>query len=289
MRILLALLLLMPAPAWAAMPVVASFSILGDIVKQVGGDAVAVTVLVPPGGDVHTYDPRPSDVLAIRAARVVVVNGLGLEGWMDRLVSGASGGAVRVVASTGVKPRSMSEGGRAVTDPHAWQDPRNAVIYADVIADALSRADPPDADLYRANADRFIAQVRETDAWIERTLSPIPPAQRRIITSHDAFGYYGARYGIAFRGVQGIDTESEPTPRDIATLAAQIRRDHIRVVFVENMTDPRFAAALAREAGAVVGPTVYSDSLSPPAGPAASYIAMLRYNTSAFAAALSAK
>ena len=279
----------MPAPAWAAMPVVASFSILGDIVKQVGGDAVAVTVLVPPGGDVHTYDPRPSDVLAIRAARVVVVNGLGLEGWMDRLVSGASGGAVRVVASTGVKPRSMSEGGRAVTDPHAWQDPRNAVIYADVIADALSRADPPDADLYRANADRFIAQVRETDAWIERTLSPIPPAQRRIITSHDAFGYYGARYGIAFRGVQGIDTESEPTPRDIATLAAQIRRDHIRVVFVENMTDPRFAAALAREAGAVVGPTVYSDSLSPPAGPAASYIAMLRYNTSAFAAALSAK
>ena len=279
----------MPAPAWAAMPVVASFSILGDIVKQVGGDAVAVTVLVPPGGDVHTYDPRPSDVLAIQAARVVVVNGLGLEGWMDRLVSGASGGAVRVVASTGVKPRSMSEGGRAVTDPHAWQDPRNAVIYADVIADALSRADPPDADLYRANADRFIAQVRETDAWIERTLSPIPPAQRRIITSHDAFGYYGARYGIAFRGVQGIDTESEPTPRDIATLAAQIRRDHIRVVFVENMTDPRFAAALAREAGAVVGPTVYSDSLSPPAGPAASYIAMLRYNTSAFAAALSAK
>ena len=279
----------MPAPAWAAMPVVASFSILGDIVKQVGGDAVAVTVLVPPGGDVHTYDPRPSDVLAIRAARVVVVNGLGLEGWMDRLVSGASGGAVRVVASTGVKPRSMSEGGRAVTDPHAWQDPRNAVIYADVIADALSRADPPDADLYRANADRFIAQVRETDAWIERTLSPIPPAQRRIITSHDAFGYYGARYGIAFRGVQGIDTESEPTPRDIATLAAQIRRDHIRVVFVENMTDPRFAAALAREAGAVVGPTVYSDSLSPPDGPAASYIAMLRYNTSAFAAALSAK
>jgi len=289
MRILLALLLLLPAPAWAAMPVVASFSILGDIVKQVGGDTVAVTVLVPPGGDVHTYDPRPSDVLAIRAARVVVVNGLGLEGWMDRLVSGASGGAVRVVASTGVKPRSMSEGGRAVTDPHAWQDPRNAVIYADVIADALSRADPPDADLYRANADRFIAQVRETDAWIERTLSPIPPAQRRIITSHDAFGYYGARYGIAFRGVQGIDTESEPTPRDIATLAAQIRRDHIRVVFVENMTDPRFAAALAREAGAVVGPTVYSDSLSPPAGPAASYIAMLRYNTSAFAAALSAK
>jgi zinc/manganese transport system substrate-binding protein len=289
MRSLLALILvLLAAPSALAqpLPVVASFSILADITRQVGGDAVHVTTLVPPDGDAHTYEPRPADLAAIRDAKLLVLNGMGLEGWMDRLAGAADGGAVRVVASAGVTPRTMLEEGRRITDPHAWQDPRNAVLYVRNIVDALARVDPAHADTYRANAERYSAAIRATDAWIERTLAPIPPARRHIITSHDAFFYYGARYHIDFRGVQGIDTEAEPTPRDIARLAVQIRQDGIRVVFVENMTDPRLAAALAQEANAIVGPKLYSDALSPPGGPAATYLAMLHHNTEAFVDAL---
>lgn len=287
-RALLASLASLAVPATAGEPlrVVASFSVLADMVGELGGDEVSVMSLVPPDGDAHTYEPRPSDLRAIRAAKLVVSNGLGLDARMDRLIQSAGGDAMRIVASAGVTPRRMSEGGRQVLDPHAWQDPRNGVLYAQAIVAGLTAAAPDRAGSIRAQAERYISAIRETDAWIERTLAPVPPEKRKIITSHDAFGYYGARYGIEFHAAQSIDTDAEPSARDIARLAAQIRREHIRAVFVENMTDPRLARALAHEAGAVVGGTVYSDALSPPGGPAATYLAMFRHNTKLFAAAM---
>ncbi len=289
-RALIASLAALATPALADEPikVVASFSILADMVREIGGDRVAVTALVPPDGDAHTYSPRPSDLLAIRSAKLVVTNGLGFDAWMDRLIQSAGGSALHVIAAAGVTPRRMSEGGRQVLDPHAWQDPRNGVLYARAIIEGLIRAAPDRAGPFRAQGEHYIAAIRETDAWTLRTLAPVPPPKRKIITSHDAFGYFGARYGIEFHAAQGIDTDAEPSARDIARLAAQIRREHIRAVFVENMTDPRIARTLAREAGAVVGGTVYSDALSPPGGPADTYLALFRHNATLFAAAMAA-
>ncbi len=286
--LLAALLLLMPATLRAApaLPVVATFSVLADMVREVGGDAVAVTMLVPFDGDAHSYEPRPSDLVAVQQARLVVTNGLGMEGWIDRLLRNAGGDAVRVVATEGVVPRRMQEGANALIDPHAWQDPRNGERYAANIEAALARADPDRAMLFHANAARFIAAIRQTDDWIAQQIQTVPEARRKIITSHDAFGYFGARFGVTFLGVQGLSTESEPTPREMAALVQQVRRAHVHTIFIENMTDPRLADTLAQEAGAVLGPTLYSDALSPPDGPAASYLAMFHHNVPLFVAAM---
>ena len=268
------------------LPVVASFSVLGDMVREVGGDAVTVKTLVPPDGDAHTYQPRPSDLLAIKSARVAILNGLGFDTWMDRLLASAGGTAVRVTATGAVPHRQMTEVRKTILDPHAWQDPSNGVLYARAIADGLAKADTVRASLFRGRAGDFVRSIEETDSWSVGRLARVPPAKRKIITSHDAFGYFGARYGVTFEAVQGISTEGEPSARDLARLAAQIKREHIRAVFVENMMDPRVAQALAREAGAVVGGTVYSDALSAPGGPADTYLQMFRHNVPLFAAAM---
>ncbi len=292
-RLLLSGSLLACAPrlvsAQGRLSVVATFSILGDLAARVGGDRVAVASLVGPGADAHTFQPRPSDLLRLKDAAVLVENGLGLEGWMNRMARSAGFAGQRIVASAGVRPRSFQEGGKTVTDPHIWQDPRNAATMVAAIAAGLGKADPAGAPDYAARARAFAAEIAEADAAIERAMAAIPPDKRQVITSHDAFGYYGARYGIRFRAAQGLSTDAEPTPRDLARLAAQIRRDRIRAVFVETMADPRLAETLARESGAIVGPAVYSDSLSPPGGPAATYLDMLRHNTAAFAAAMAAQ
>nr|WP_294508334.1 metal ABC transporter substrate-binding protein [uncultured Rhodopila sp.] len=283
----LASLLRPPAHAASAMPVVASFSILADMVRRVGGEAVAVTAFVGPDQDVHIYDPRPKDLRTLMAASLLVQNGLGLEGWMVRLTGSAGFKGRIVTAAEKVVPRTMAETpGVIATDPHAWQDPRNAVLYVQAIMQGLIAADTANAAFYRANADKYSARIAETDAWIMRTLEPIDPAHRRIITTHDAFGYYGARYGIEFLAAEGISTESEPSARAIAALVEQIRREKVRAVFIENMTGDRMARMLARETGAVLGGTVYSDALSEPDGPAPAYLDMQRYNTSLFAAAM---
>lgn len=266
------------------LPVVASFSILADIVRQVGGAAVSVTSLVPPDGDAHSYEPKPSDLRALADARLLAVNGLGLEGWMDRLVSSAGYAGPVVTASDGVAVRRLNV--REV-DPHAWQDPRDGAIYARNAAAALAAADPPQADAFRAAGREYAARIMQTDAWIEATLSAIPAAKRTIVTSHDAFGYYGARYGVTVLAAQGVDDAGEPSARDVARLADQVRRAGVRAVFLENMTNPDLIRALARDAGVVAGPPVYSDALSPPDGPAATYVDMLRHNTTLFAEAMS--
>jgi zinc/manganese transport system substrate-binding protein len=273
----------------APMPVVATFSILGDMTKQVGGHAIAVRTFVGPDGDAHTYQPTPGDLRALTQSKVLVKNGLGLEGWLDRLTGAAGFKGTTVVAAAQVQPRTMKEeGGAITTDPHAWQDPRNGVLYAQAIGEGLADADPAHADAYRQAANGFAAQIAQMESWIEAQLSPIPKDQRRIITTHDAFGYYGARYDIEFLAPEGISTEFEPSARNIAALIAQIKREKIHAVFIENMTSPRMAKMLARETGATLGGTVYSDALSPPSGPAPTYLSMLRHNTTLFAAAMRA-
>lgn len=293
-RSLLAALGLAPIAGRAASPaqarpvqVVASFSILADITRQVGGQAVSVESLVGPDGDVHVYDPRPRDLRTLMAASVLVRNGLGLEGWMDRLTSAAAFRGQIVVAAEGVAARTMKrDGGAIATDPHAWQNPRNAILYVQAIADGLATADHDHAATYQQAAASYADQITRCDAWIEAKLAPIPAGQRQIITTHDAFGYYGARYGIEFISAEGISTELEPSAKQIAALVAQIKREKVRAVFIENMTNPRMAQMLARETGAALGGTVYSDALSPPDGPAATYLDMLRHNTTLFVAAM---
>ncbi len=266
--------------------VVASFSILADMTQVVGGEAVTVASLVPVDGDAHQYQPTPSDLTSIHAAVALVENGLGLEGWMARLPQAAGFKGVRIVAGAAVTPRQMEEDGRSITDPHAWQDPTNAILYVRAIAAGLAKALPDQATAIAARAGAYIAEIEATDRWISSQLAGVPREKRVILTSHDAFGYYGARYGVTLRFVQGISTEGEPSAADLAALIGQIKREHVRAVFVENMTDPRLAATVAREAGAVLGGAVYSDALSAAGGPAATYLEMLRHNTALFVAAM---
>lgn len=287
-RLLLALPALAPLAAFAApLRAVASFSILADMVRQVGQGRITVTSVVPPDGDAHGYQPRPADAKVVMAAGLVVANGLGLDGWMERLARAADFRGVLTIAAAAVTPRPMPGG--SATDPHAWQDPRNAVQYAHAIGEGLATADPGSADFYRHAASAYADDILRTDAWIEAQFAAIPGDARRIITTHDAFGYFGARYGIEFLAAQGLSTEAEPSARAIAALVAQIKREKIHAVFIENMTDPRLARMLMRETGAVLGGTVYSDALSGPNGPAATYLAMLRHNTTLFMAAMRGK
>jgi zinc/manganese transport system substrate-binding protein len=248
---------------------------------------VSVDSFVGPDGDAHVYDPRQKDLRTLLAAGLLVRNGLGLEGWMDRLTGAAGFKGKVVIAAESVTPRTMREASGAIaTDPHAWQDPRNAILYVQAIATGLASADAGNAARYRDAADRYGGQIARTDAWIEATLAPVPIDRRRILTTHDAFGYYGARYGIELLSAEGISTDTEPSAKAIAALVRQIEREKVRAVFIENMTSPRMAQMLARETGAVLGGTVYSDALSPPGGPAPTYLEMLRHNTTLFAAAM---
>lgn len=279
--------------AWADRPmaVVATFSILADMARQVGGPAVSVISLVPPDADTHVYEPKPSDLRALKEAKMVVMNGLGLDTWMERLLGAAGYAGPVVIATDGVSARKMREpdhGGTEETDPHAWQDPRNGIIYASNIAEGLAKANPAHAADFRVRAEEFGRRIAETDTWIEQQFAPIPLSKRKILTSHDAFGYFGARYQIEFHGVEGISSESESSAAEIAALVKLVRKEGIKAVFVENMTNSRLAKTVARESGAILGPTVYSDALSPPGGPADTYLKMLRYNAPLFAGAMRA-
>jgi zinc/manganese transport system substrate-binding protein len=271
-------------------PVIASFSILADMTRQVGGSLVSVEALVGPDGDVHVYEPRPRDLREVMSAQMLVRNGLGLEGWMDRLTDAAGFKGRVVVAAEKVTPHTMKEAGGAIaTDPHAWQDPRNAVLYVGAIADGLAAADPVNGPAFRDSAAGYAERIRAVDSWIAEQFGVIPAERRRVITTHDAFGYYGARYGIEFLAAEGISTEDEPSAKAMATLVQQVKREKVPAVFIENMTSPRLARMLAQETGAKLGGTVYSDALSAPDGPAATYLDMLRYNTKMFVAAMTGR
>jgi zinc/manganese transport system substrate-binding protein len=268
-------------------PVVATFSILGDLVKNVGGDRVDVTTLVAPNGDAHVYEPTPADANKVAAAKVVIVNGLGFEGWMTRLIKASGTKAPSVVASKGVKSRKMEEEGHQVTDPHAWQSIANAKIYVANIRDGLAAADPAGKSVYEANAKAYLTKLDSLESEVKDTIGKIPANRRRIITSHDAFGYFGAAYGMEFIAPAGVSTESAVSAKDVAKIIAQIKKQKIPAVFMENITDPRMMEQIAKESGAKVGGSLFSDALSDEKGPAPSYIEMMRNNIRELSSALS--
>ncbi|WP_262299062.1 metal ABC transporter substrate-binding protein [Microvirga sesbaniae] len=274
--------------------VVATFSILGDMVRKVGGERVAVTTLVGPNGDAHVYSPTPADGRRLAEAGIVFTNGLKFEGWIDRLVKSSGTRAVTIEAARGVKPLKSDDDeghghdhGHGGSDPHAWQSIGNAKIYVANIRDALIAADGAGRATYEANAAAYLKQLDDLDAEVKGLVAGIPPERRRIITSHDAFRYFEAAYGIDFVAPQGVSTEAEASARDVARIIQQIRRERIAAVFVENVSDARLMERIAKETGARIGSRVYSDALSEPGGPAGTYIDMMRHNIRAFSAALS--
>ena len=270
------------AHAQERLNVVASFSILGDFVRHVGGDRVNVSTLVGPNGDVHVYTPAPADAKKIADARLVFVNGFGLEGWLPRLVQSSASKAVIVTATDGIAPRTIG----AAPDPHAWQSVANAKIYVADIRDALVTADPADAQAFRSHAAAYLAQLDALDREVRETVAKIPPERRKVISGHRAFGYFAAAYGVEFIAPLGVSTESEPSARDIAAIITQTKASKIPAVFLENISDPRLIRQIAAETGARVGGTLYSDSLTGEKGDSPTYIDMVRHNIKALTSAL---
>jgi len=271
------------ANAAEPLPVVASFSILGDLVQVVGGDRVKVTTLAGSDADAHEFAPSPADAKAVLGARMFVVNGLSFEPWAQKLAKSAGYKGETVVASKGVKPRQMAadaghDHGHAETDPHAWQNPLNVVQYVNNFAAGLAKADPSGAATYKANAEAYAKQLKDFDAQAKAQFDAIGRAQRKVITSHDAFGYLGARYGITLLSPEGVNTDSEPSAKHVAELIRQIKREKIKAVFVENMSNPKLMAQLSKDAGVSVGATLYSDALSEASGPASTYLKMMNHN-----------
>lgn len=282
-----ALTLLAPR-AWAQtqtpphLAVVASFSILGDLVAKIGGHRIALTTIVGPNGDAHVYQPTPKDGRNLASAKLVFVNGLGFEGWIDRLIAASKTKARIVTASRGVTPRKDAEG----ADPHAWQNVADAKIYVANIRDALIEADPDAADVFQANADQYLTRLGTLDAEIKSAIAAIPQSRRRIVSTHDAFGYFAARYGLEFIAPEGVSTEAEPSARDLARIIDAARAHKVAAIFLENIVDPRIAQRLAAETGAKIGGTLYSDALSASDGPAPTYVQMMRHNLKQLTAAL---
>ena len=287
---LTAMLQAAPASAQDKVKAVATFSILNDFVKNVGGDRVEVTSLVPPNGDAHVYAPSPADAKKLADAKIVFTNGLGFEGWIPRLVKASGTKAAVIVATKGIKPRKMEEEGHdhghAEADPHAWQSVPNAKIYVANIREALVAADPAGKAIYEANAAAYLSKLDALNADVKGQIEKIPADRRRIITTHDAFGYFKGAYGIDFIAPQGVSTESEASAKDVAKIIAQIKKQKIPAVFLENVSDPRLLERIAKESGAKLGGTVYSDALTDEKGPAPTYIDMMKHNIRAFSAAL---
>ena len=258
------------------LPVTASFSILGDIVRVVGNDRVAVTILVGPNEDAHAFEPKPADAKMILGSKLLVINGLNFEPWVSKLAKSAGYKGETLVASKGVKARA--------SDPHAWQNPQNVMLYAENIAAELARLDPAGASLYEANASAYVAELKALDAWTKAQIAEIAKEKRKVITSHDAFGYFGAHYGLRFLAPQGFN--SEPSAKQVAQLIQQIQREKIRAVFVENMSNPRLIERLSKDAGATIGASLYADALSTTNEPGGTYLQMMRHNVTKLVAGM---
>lgn len=286
LSLLACLLLCLACPA-AAQPssthdrlkVVATFSILGELTSEVGGERVDVSTFVAPDTDAHTYQPKPTDIRALAAAQVLVSNGLGFEGWIDRVADAAAFKGTRIVASAGVPVMGA--------DPHCWQDVACARIYVANIAAGLSTADPANAAFYRDRAEAYDRRLAALDGWIREQIAGVPPDRRKAITGHSSFAYFARAYGVKFESPRGYNTDSEPSARDMANLIRQVREQKVKALFIENMTNPVLIDEIARDSGAAVGPRLYSDALSKPGGPAPTYEAMMRHNVTALVAGMS--
>jgi len=280
-------------------PVVASFSILGDLVRVVGGERVSVITLVGPDEDAHVFEPKPTDAKTLVQSRLLIVNGLGFEPWAQKLAKSAGYKGETVVASRGVKPLVMAEedahGEKGhkdkghhhdEADPHAWQNPHNVVLYTRNIAAALAKVDPAGATAYQTNANAYVKELQALDTWAKAQFAAIPADKRKAITSHDAFGYLAAQYQIKFLAPQGVSTDAEPSAREVAQLIRQIQRERIKAVFVENMSNPKLLAQLGKDAGVTVGPALFVDALSAAGGRADSYLKLMRHNVTQLAAGM---
>ncbi|HEY6631091.1 MAG TPA: zinc ABC transporter substrate-binding protein AztC [Rhizobiaceae bacterium] len=288
----------LPAVAAEPLKVVASFSIIGDFARNVGGDRIALTTLVGPDGDAHVYEPKPADAAAVMAADVVLVNGLHFEGFLQRLVDASGTRAAVIELTDGVEPLATTQEAHAheagaeeghahdAVDPHAFQSVANARIYVKNIADAFCAADAAGCDAYRANADAYAGELDALEAEVKDAVAAIPAEKRTIITSHDAFGYFQHEYGITFLAPEGISTEAEASAADVAKLIRQVRQDKASAIFVENITNKRLIEQIASETGLKIGGTLYSDALSDADGPAATYIDMMRNNIGAIKGAV---
>ena len=278
-------------------PVVATFSILGDMVERIGGNHVAVTTLVGPDGDAHVYQPTTADARAVSQAQVLFENGLEFEGWLDRLIKASNFGGTRVVATNGIEPMPFGESEEhhddgehghhhGTFDPHAWQSLRDAVGYVNNITTALAQNDPSNASTFYLNRAAYVSEIKALDEEIQSMVSTIPDNRRVVITSHDALQYFGRDYGLTFLAPQGLSTESEASAKEVAGLIKQIREEGIKAVFVENIADSRLIEQIANETGASIGGKLYSDALSGSDGPASTYLKMLRHNSATIVSAL---
>ena len=284
----------LPASAQAPMKAVATFSILGDLLAEVAGDKVELSVVVGPDIDAHAYQPRPTDARALADAKVLVSNGLGFEGWIDRLAKAAPFKGKAIVATAGVATlkadanhgHSHGHSHGHGPDPHCWQDVQRVRTYVANIAKGLAEADPPNAAQYRERAQAYDRRLVELDAWVKAEIAKVPADKRRAITGHDSFRYFSSAYGVKFQSPRGYNTSSEPSARDVAALIREVREQRIKALFVENMTNPGLIDQIAKESGAVVGPRLYTDALSGPDGPAPTYEKMMRHNVTALVAGM---
>ena len=302
---ILAAAMLLSAPGLAQdKPVaVATFSILADLTQRVAGDHARVLALVGPNGDAHVFEPGPKESAELAEADLLVANGLGFEPWLQRLEDASGFKGKVVLASDGVTPLA-GEGeheheGEAHeeeheeeghhhegADPHAFQDLANAQLYVANIAKGLSEVAPTHAADFKANADTLIAEIAALDRQLKADFGAIPQDKRRVLTSHDAFHYFGRAYGIEFVSVQGLSTEAEPTADDLVKVVRQARDGHLSAIFLENMSDPRLAETVAQETGLRIGGELYADALSDPSGPAPDYLSLIRHNARQLLAAM---
>ncbi len=277
------------AAAPSAMRVAASFTILGDLATSVAAGRATVVTIAGADADAHHFQPRPSHAEAVRGARVAIRNGWGFDPWFDRLLGSTQFGGRRVTATDGIQPieaRPMPGHNHGSRDPHAWQDARHAATYARNIAAGLIAADPEGRAAYEAARDALAARLAALDVWVREQVAAVPEARRVVLTSHDAFAYFSAAYGVRFLAVQGVAKQAEPSAQQVANLIRRVRAENITAVFVENMTNPAVLKRLAQEAGVRVSGRLYADALSGPEGPAATYEAMMRHNVALMVAAM---
>jgi zinc/manganese transport system substrate-binding protein len=291
----IALLLAVPVRAAEPLPVVATFSVIGDLLAQVGGEHLTITTIVGPGGDCELYQPTAADVAHVASARAVFINDLNeeFEPWLEPLLKQAAFKGAKVVTSRGVRTLTTEEehpvSGHPLPtaiDQHAWLDPRNGVIYVRNIAEALARLDAGNASEYRAHAAAYAKDLQALDDWARKEIAAVPAARRRALASHDSLQYLANAYGITLLAVNGWTNKAEPSAAELAKLARQIRVDRVKALFLDSITDPRAMQRIASETGAAIGGTLYGDSLSPPGGEADSYLAMLRHDVATLKAGM---
>lgn len=286
----------MPAIAAESIEVVTTFSILGDITQRVGGDRIKVHTLVGPNEDAHVYQPTPADAKTLARARLVVVNGLGFEGWLERLIKSSGYRGKLATATHGIRTLKRTDPEepadhdahhhRDEVDPHAWQDLSNALIYVDNIEKALGEIDPAGKADYQAHAEKYQQEIRALDSELHQAFKAIPASRLKVVTTHDAFGYFARAYGVVFIAPVGVNTDAEPSAAGMGRIIKQIRHDKIPAVFMESISDSRLLERIRQESGAKIGGTLYSDALSKANGPASTYLDMMRHNARSLAKAL---